>query len=473
MLLYFSVDDVGPVFERAKAMAADVLDEPHENPKARAIEFSVRPNELPAYQTFARGWPDKNHPESMNERVLASFIRLSGWNFVNGALAFLPGRLDVLAQVKLDSNDHTTFQNRFFRAEERPRSKWLNPFLRMVPADACAAAALRMPARDFLEEMYLAMEENERALLDEAFRSTGEDGFSSVRELIDRLEFTFQPRTGFIFRRNVAEKYDPSLSGTPPPTVTIPSAAPQIAWVFWVADGMEKPLVDMLKILENYRGTFGFTSVVKLDLGLGGGGATFKNTVTEFYSPRVPGTGEVAVILFDRFFLLSNSGPLIRSTIRTYFGERGNRSVLSLDEFRSAEREMPDSLNGYLYINGRNTLRVLEDYQEFMADEAAAFPNPDFLRDNRSRAEAQVLRQKFPSYRSVAGLPDNRRAAFEQAVREHLQALWVEGRSQFNARDRAALNQLHSFMSMVRAVHMYAKLQPTLIDLTAQIQFDY
>ena len=42
VLLYFSVDEVGPFFDRAQAMAAEVVDEPHENPEARAIEFSVR-----------------------------------------------------------------------------------------------------------------------------------------------------------------------------------------------------------------------------------------------------------------------------------------------------------------------------------------------------------------------------------------------------------------------------------------------
>jgi catechol 2,3-dioxygenase-like lactoylglutathione lyase family enzyme len=42
VLLYFSVDEVVPYFERAQAMGADVIDEPHENAKAHAIEFSVR-----------------------------------------------------------------------------------------------------------------------------------------------------------------------------------------------------------------------------------------------------------------------------------------------------------------------------------------------------------------------------------------------------------------------------------------------
>lgn len=41
VLLYFSVDDVQPVYERARSMGADLVDEPHENPKAHAIEFSL------------------------------------------------------------------------------------------------------------------------------------------------------------------------------------------------------------------------------------------------------------------------------------------------------------------------------------------------------------------------------------------------------------------------------------------------
>ena len=42
VLLYFSVDAVEPLFERATTMEADVIDEPHENPKAGAVEFSLR-----------------------------------------------------------------------------------------------------------------------------------------------------------------------------------------------------------------------------------------------------------------------------------------------------------------------------------------------------------------------------------------------------------------------------------------------
>ena len=42
VLLYFSVDEVEPVFERAREMGADLVDEPHVNPNAGAIEFTLR-----------------------------------------------------------------------------------------------------------------------------------------------------------------------------------------------------------------------------------------------------------------------------------------------------------------------------------------------------------------------------------------------------------------------------------------------
>lgn len=42
MLLYFSVADVQAVYDRAVAAGAEPIDEPHFNPNARAIEFSLR-----------------------------------------------------------------------------------------------------------------------------------------------------------------------------------------------------------------------------------------------------------------------------------------------------------------------------------------------------------------------------------------------------------------------------------------------
>lgn len=42
VLLYFSVSDAQAVFDRAQQMGAATIDEPHYNPNARAIEFSLK-----------------------------------------------------------------------------------------------------------------------------------------------------------------------------------------------------------------------------------------------------------------------------------------------------------------------------------------------------------------------------------------------------------------------------------------------
>lgn len=42
VLLYFSVEDVNAVYERAREMGAEIKDQPHENPDAGSVEFSLR-----------------------------------------------------------------------------------------------------------------------------------------------------------------------------------------------------------------------------------------------------------------------------------------------------------------------------------------------------------------------------------------------------------------------------------------------
>lgn len=42
VLLYVSVPDLTSVWKRANELGAELVDEPHENPKAHAVEFTVR-----------------------------------------------------------------------------------------------------------------------------------------------------------------------------------------------------------------------------------------------------------------------------------------------------------------------------------------------------------------------------------------------------------------------------------------------
>src|SRR5690606_33302633 len=128
--------------------------------RANALEFYLRPEQLFAVTGWGSGWPNPDHPDSMNQRlwrassnpaggglpnprppgrldppVLAAFINLAGWRFASGAAVFdsTSNSLALLARVMLNQNEHTPFQAEFFRTEAQRRQEWLDPFLAMVP----------------------------------------------------------------------------------------------------------------------------------------------------------------------------------------------------------------------------------------------------------------------------------------------------------------------------------------------------
>jgi len=54
VLLYLSVPDAQAIFEQAKTMDADLVDEPHFNPNARSVEFTLR--DLDGYAISVSEW---------------------------------------------------------------------------------------------------------------------------------------------------------------------------------------------------------------------------------------------------------------------------------------------------------------------------------------------------------------------------------------------------------------------------------
>ena len=67
VLLYFTVNDVQAAFERATAMGADLVDEPHYNPNARSVEFTLRDPDgyslsVSEWKGGAEGDPDLEEP---------------------------------------------------------------------------------------------------------------------------------------------------------------------------------------------------------------------------------------------------------------------------------------------------------------------------------------------------------------------------------------------------------------------------
>ena len=438
--------------------------------ESNALEFSLSANTLDPFRRFAATWPDAGNQDSMNERVLASFLNLKGWNSVSGALLFQDRMLSMLGEVVLNSNLHTAFQRSFYQAEQQEREAWLDPFLRMVPDSACAAAALRMRVGDFLDAMYGALLQDERDLLNDAFRRCvfRDEALDGTRDLINRVKLAFQPRSGFVFRRNVP---DLSLNqdGELAIPVTAKSPVPQVAWVFWLRPGtapLVKSLVEMLK--KNTR-VFRFVQMYHLaipDIG---------EEVTEFTNPQIPGTGEIATVVFpgsgnrQGFFVLSNSGPLIKDIVRTRFAREGTKSVFATDDYARIEHELAPKANGFIWLRGRNLLPVLDDYRE--ASEAQnVLPDPVWMQQSRPAAEQVVLREQFKRYRSLASMPSSiRNGEFADAVTAYLKAQWGQAGTGLTAGDIPAIEQLQSIIELIDTAFLEVELESNHIRFLGKI----
>lgn len=430
--------------------------------RANAVEFYLQPQRLFELTTWDDGWPDPRHPDDINQRVLASFLNLSGWTFLTGSLIFesgigfdAPDSLTLLGRVELNSNMHTGFQREFFRAEPQDRSEWLSPFLTMVPERACAAAALRMPAGDFLQEMFQAIDTELRRDIDQMVSRTGK--YQNVSQLIDSLRPALQPRIGFVFHRKREigggiETFDPS-------------PAPHVAWVFWIDPRLRKPLEDLYAFMTQYSSSLGFDKAYDLAIMGGGGG----DAAREFVNPNIPGTGEIALLLYGNFFVVSNSGPLIRDMA---LSRLQGRNVLALRDYETFDQEMDKRLNGFVFVRGEPLAEVVQDYLDFLDSDAAA-PDVEWAYGVRAQVEREILRREFPSARAVGSLQGQERKRFDELVDAEIRRRWANERDRYVQADRAAYRQLQALMRTFSSAYLQVTLEPRNMDFKGRVLVQY
>ncbi|MFT4515755.1 MAG: hypothetical protein ACI91B_004474, partial [Planctomycetota bacterium] len=464
-----------PAYDDGVSKRVNTWSEDNDLPDIKAIEFVVEPNKFDIFQRFAASWPNPQKRDSMNERVLASFVNLKGWMQVTGGLLFHDGVLGATGQIGLNSRQHTGFQSSFYTAEQQSREQWLDPFLDMVPESACAAAALRMPAGEFLHAMFDALEKDEKSLINDALRNATFAGehVQDVRDLVDRLRLAFQPRTGFVFRRNVPDM-SVDKDGNIAVPVTAKSPMPQVAWVFWLKPGRSTLVESLVTMLNSYSKSFGFQKVYHLRVPFGND-KLLPEPVTEFTNPQIPGTGEIAMLVFREFFVVSNSGPLVRDIVRTRYGaQTGLRSIRDTTEYAELEPELSNTLSGLVWVHGENMQPVLDDYMSF-ADSSSATPDPEWMMQVRPSAEDEVRKRHFPIYPTKSSMPSKLKAPgsdFDKRVVAYMREKWTRERTNFTGEDRASMQQLRGLTQMFKAAAIQVELQNNYIRYQARIMTD-
>jgi hypothetical protein len=251
------------------------------------------------------------------------------------------------------------------------------------------------------------------------------------------------------------------------------SPMPQVAWVFWLRPNGNVIAQELVTLLQTYASTFRFRKVWHLPIQLGGG--KLSEPVTEFTNPQIPATGEIAMIVFRDFFVVSNSGPLIRDILRTrHSALTGVRSIRDVPEFNAVERELPNELNAFVWLHGENLVPMFDDYLAF-ADADSERADPEWMVQNRPAAEDHVRRTLFARYASVASMPramTEPGGEFDVAVVNHLRELWRKERSNFTADDRATMQQLKAMAQLLKVGSVQLELENNFIRYQARLMLD-
>ncbi|HEU4419008.1 MAG TPA: hypothetical protein VFT55_08720, partial [Planctomycetota bacterium] len=324
--------------------------------------------------------------------------------------------------------------------------------------------------------MFEALEEGEKNQLNESVRKATFKGtpLNDMRHLIDSLSVAFLPRTGFVFRRNLPDTSRDEKTGELMVPVTARSPMPQVAWVFWLSPNKGQLVDELITMLRNYYRGFGLLKMWHLNVPFGD--SKLPEPVIECTNPQIPATGEIAMIVFRDFFILSNSGPLIRDILRTRYGaQTGVRSVRELPEFEACRQELPAELNGMVWLHGESMLPVIDDYIAF-AEADSALPDQEWMMQGRPAAEDHVRRTRFPQYPSKASMPKSMTELggdFEVAVVAYLRELWQKERTNFTAADRESMKQLRAMAQMLKAACVHVELENNYIRFQARIMANF
>ena len=411
------------------------------------VEFHLQPKNLVAALPALRSWGKNIAEDDRNQKILASFVNLDSWRFLSGTGIFEPYSLSLLTHLVVNENMHTKFQKGLFNDNVQLRSEWMDEFFGMVPQTAVAAAALRLPAGDFINELFEdVLDRDERLVVNEQLKKTGK--YKNFGELVARINSAVRPRVGVVLRPNRrSEKTKAAFD------VHNESPFPQWAWVFWIKRDrrgrlMSKPLSELINLLNTHRGAFNVTKAYTLKLA--GGGSS--DVAFEFAIPQIPGTGNIAVCTYGEYFIFGNSGPFIESMAQALVLPNV-ASMREHDDYLEIEPEISPAVNGVGFVWAQNLKKVGEDFQAF-SEKLDSFMDNSWARQNRPRAEQAVLR-RYPRYRTMAAAQRSSDwTKIRDETEKRLDQMWAEHQKNSQLADVAGLSQFQKLNEVFRTAYI-------------------
>ncbi len=347
------------------------------------LEFYLDYRTLAQEQGLTERWPDS----SSTEFVPAFFGKLFQRSLVRelmGAVSFGSGVTSTSTGL-LSTESMTALQKRLYRARGVDRARIIGErqVANLIPADVGLFAYVNAGLGDLLRQASLSVERDLISNLEDLVREVW--GYADLEPLIDELDGAFKDRIGFCLRDN--DYPDEGADGPPHNDYVVP------AWavIFEIEDAAKIEGIHT-RINANTQ-SFGISGREP------GTHGVFLNTVQgghrvyEYWSQLIDGTGHVATLELEEFFIVSNNHQMLGAMVRTYYGGTGATPRLGEDRwFQTQIASGLPSMDALLWFDPRAMSPLSRKLTQQWADDALVI---DWSVE-RPRIERKIIKEQFP-----------------------------------------------------------------------------
>jgi hypothetical protein len=314
---------------------------------------------------------------------------------------------------ELSSELMTTDQERIYREKEFDQEEVMQ-VASYVPEDATLFSYLRAPIATIMDLVVASLEPAAVENLTDSVRAIG---YGSIAEFIQDLDESLFDRVAFLARPNDwGDADDTDANGVyvgPPHDDT-----PVFAWamVAWMKDAKK---IEEIREQIAARG-----AQVGIQGREAGSGGYFLKTISggirvrEFWSPLVPGTGHIAVLIYGDNLIISNRYAMIDDMITNRLQKSSSAPLLkNLPAFQYALQDSSPTANLLAWVNPRTAGDLLIDQAKIGA--RSKLESSIDYKTKRREEEAKVLRTVF-SGKQRSGLTADEAMRLDDQVDQNL-----------------------------------------------------
>lgn len=371
----------------------------------REFEVFVNTKKLLDNLGFRGTWPDTTQQDFL-PKFVGRLFQLPSVKSVVGVVGVDEGAtIDLHGELATELI--TPEQQKFYRTRGFDQDELLEQAARMAPADTGLFVYLRGNIGDLLRALLASIEPAARTLLEDSIRNTGR--YPNLEALVAELDGALKDRAALIVRPN---DYPPDADGPPHNDAPVPA----FALVLWPKN------VETITALRELVGSQG------VKFGLAGRNPSepgfYKNTeagfeTREYWSVNIDGTGVIATANANELTIITNNFRMLGHILKT--STQGGDKYPRLSEapaFQALVRSSLPTGNVFAWLNPRTLSPVMRARAQQMAENSIKID----WKQERLKAEAAVLREKFPGKKS-GSLPPDIQEQVDQIVDPQLESM--------------------------------------------------